>query len=90
MLFLNYHFLNIVFLNIAILKHWFFKYTFSGVGQNNQGPGPELPSAFTPYFDSNEWLSSDQCPIPKIYKSLLESIYGLCRVSIGTKKKATF
>jgi len=44
MLFLNYHFLNIDFLNIP----------FQGGGQNNQGPGQELPSAFIPYFDSNE------------------------------------
>ena len=91
MLFLNYHFLNIVFLNIAILKHWFFKYTITGGGgQNNQGPGLGLPSSFTPYFDCVKLLFQSDINISPDRESLSESKYRLYTVSIGTKKRVSF
>ena len=78
--FLNIHFLNIAFLNIVFLNIG--NFTFR-TDRHSQVP-------FVPYFDSNEWLSPDQCPIPKIYKSLSDSKYGLYTVSIGTKKRQPF
>jgi hypothetical protein len=73
-------FLNIDFLNIPL----------RGGGQNNQDPGPELPSSFTPYFDCVKLLFQSDINISPDRESLSDSKYRLYTVSIGTKKRQPF